>query len=166
MIQRLAMMCLLTMLLIAADSPSGSAQDNEQARASLKDMDAVAVLVTVEGATDVTNGLGLTKEAIQTRTEVRLQLEGMRVVTLQEASQPTGMPTLHIDLSMTDRAARIDVELQQNVRLERNGQPAIGVITWRISDLLANPSAQNIRNGIELKVDEFLNAWHSVSPKK
>jgi len=154
------------MLLIAADSLPGSAQDNEQSRASLKDMDAVAVLVTVEGATDVTNTLGLTKEAIQTRTEVRLQVEGMRVVTPKDASQPPGMPTLHIDLSMTDRAARIDVELRQNVRLERNGQPAIVVITWRTGGLLANPTDQSIRNGIELKVDEFLNAWHSVNPKK
>ena len=62
------------------------------------------------------------------------------------------------------QAAGITVELYQFARLVRNGEPAF-VTTWGLAGVIANPSAQGIRDHIKDRVDIFLNAWLSVNPK-
>ena len=100
--------------------------------------------------------------------ELKLRLAGMRVVTDQEDFNLPGMPTLYIQVNLADtQAANIEVQLQQNVTLQRNGQSIISIPTWRTSgSLILNPNAQFIRNAVKDHIDRFLNAWLSVNPKK
>ena len=166
MTRRLATICFVTIILIGFSSPSVQSQDTVRTRTTLKGVSAVCVLVETlpEGATI----LGLTKESIQTDVELKLRLAGMRVVTEKAVEQLPGMPSLYVNLIVTDtaKAAYIEVELDQNVRLDRNDQLAIGVATWEMGTVFANPNAQVIRDKIKDIVDQFLNAWLSVNPKK
>jgi hypothetical protein len=71
-----------------------------------------------------------------------------------------------VTLTDSAEAARIEVELDQNVRLERDGQFVSGVGTWRKGIVLLNPNAQGARNAVKDFVVIFLNDWLSVNPKK
>jgi hypothetical protein len=80
--------------------------------------------VAVEGLPDIANVLGLTKETIQTDVELKLRLAGMRVVTREEGVKLSGHPFVYVAVNITKsgEAVNITVELDQDVRLERNGQ--------------------------------------------
>jgi hypothetical protein len=144
-------------MVLASDSPS--------ARATLKGIDTVWVLV--EALTPGAKTLGLTQEMIQTDVELKLRLAGIRVVTQEEALKLPGSPCLYVDVNVVESAgaASIGVELVQGVRLERNGD-AILAPTWSMGTLGRNPSAQDIRDRVKDYVDTFLNALLSVNPKR
>ena len=125
-----------------------------------------AVWVVVEGLPDDAKKLGLSEETIQTDVELKLRLAGMRVVTEQEGLKLTGGPHLYVNVNVVGLAARIDVELLQNASLERTGQWAAAVSTWDVGFLSSNPSGEYIRDRTKDLVDQFLNAWLSVNPKK
>lgn len=162
MTRRLATMCLMTVLLIEVTSPLVRANSIT----SLKGISAVYVLV--EEIPDGAKILGLTKETIQTDVELKLRLAGVGVLTADEAFNVHGFPHLYVQVNLTRgaEAASIDVEMMQNARLERNGDLAVGVSTWSTGILLANPTAQGVRDDVKDSVDKFLNAWLSVNPKK
>jgi hypothetical protein len=166
MTNRLAKISLVAMSLITVISPTARAQDTEQRRATLKGIGTVNV--SVEELTDSAKRLGLTDEIIQTDVELKLRLAGMRVVTLGDILKVPGMPSVYVRVTVTDRAlaASMTVELQQNARLERDDQSAIAITTWQTGYVLSNPDAQAIRSHIKDEIDEFLNAWLSVNPKK
>ncbi len=92
----------------------------------------------------------------------------MRVVTQDESFKLPGAPYVYPRVTMTDgaRAAHIELELRRNALLTRDRQPVHAVGTWRTGYIFANPTAQAIRDKIKDQVDEFLNAWLSVNPKK
>lgn len=166
MTRRLATICLMTMFLYGISSPPAPAQDTERTRRSLKGITAIEVLV--EDLPDGAKLLGLTKESIKTDVELKLRLAGIRVVTPEESLMIPGMPELYVNITLTDgaEAGSIDVQLNQNVMLERNGQLAIGATTWDTGVLLSHPTAEGIRNSTKDHVDKFLNAWLSSNPKK
>jgi hypothetical protein len=151
---------------IAITSPSIQAQHDELSRKSLKGIDAVEVLV--EDLPDGAKVLGLTRESIQTDVELKLRLAGMRVVSQQEDLKLPGMPDVHVMVAVTQdgTASFISVELRQNAMLARSGEIAFNVTTWDSMWIGSNMTAQSIREKIKDKVDEFLNAWLSVNPKK
>lgn len=164
MTKRLATMCLVAMFLIGLAAPSVRAQDTFAA--TLKGISAVFVLV--ESLPDGAKVLNLTKDTIQTDVELKLRLAGMRVASQQEGEKLSGSPHLYVQINLTDsaQAASIDVELDQNATLELNGQFAPAVATWSKGILIASPTAQGIRDGVKDRIDQFLNAWLSVNPKK
>lgn len=179
MIKRLAMLCLVAMFSVALASPSARAQDDaakaafaaELTRGSLRDINTVLVLVE-----DFSNGakvLSLSKDSIQTDVELKLRLAGMHVATLEEWSEvPSkdvpGQTGLDVSVILTDdaKAAFIEVSLYQNVVLSRNGQVVLGATTWRKGILRTIPTAQVIRDIVKDIVDQFLNDWLAVNPKK
>jgi hypothetical protein len=112
--------------------------------------------------------LGLTTEAIQTDVELKLRLAGMRVVKRNESVQIPGTPYVYVTVNVSKdaKAASVEVILNQNATLERNGEFVFGVTTWSSGGLISNPNEQFIRGQIKDTVDEFLNAWLSVNPKK
>jgi hypothetical protein len=166
MTQRLATICLMTMFLIGVRSPSIQAQDNDFSRATLKGIS--AVFVEIEPLPDSGKTLGLTAETIQTDVELKLRLAGIRVVTPEEGYKLPGSPYVYVILTLTPNAnaAYINVQLVQNVLLERNGEHVYGVPTWDTGYIMPVPTSQRIRDTIKDKVDVFLNAWLSVNPKK
>jgi hypothetical protein len=164
MTRRLATILFVTMFLIGVSSPAIRAQGNDRQADTLKGISTITVLV--EDLPDSAEVIGLAAEAIQTDVELKLRLAGMRVLTNEEAHKLSGTPLLYVRAGLLTRAeaAIIEVQLLQNAVLERNGQVALGVITWDRADVVANPTAQSIRDRVKDRVDEFLNDWLSVNP--
>jgi hypothetical protein len=156
----------MVMFLIGISSPPVSAQGAQYSNKTLDGISAVAVVV--EDLPDGAKILGLTRETVQNDVELKLRLAGMRVMTDKEVSQIPGMPDLYVRVTLTKgaEAASIEIHLRQNARLERNGQLAVAATTWKTFYLTANPTSQSIRDTVKDGVDDFLNAWLSVNPKK
>jgi len=156
----------MTMFLIGISSSSISGQGNDPKADTLKGINTLGVLV--EDLSDGAKVIALTAEAIQTDVELKLRLAGMRVVTDKEAVKLPNVPVLYVRVGLLPRAeaAIIEVQLEQDAVLERNGQLAYSVITWDRAGVVASPTAQFIRDRVKDNVDEFLNAWLSVNPKK
>jgi hypothetical protein len=103
--------------------------------------------------------LDLSEDTIQTDVELKLRLAGVRVVAKKEVSQLPGRPHLYLRVTLTSdaQAASIEVQLRQNILLERNGDSAIGV-TWLETTLFSHPTSEAIRNAVKDNVDKFLNS--------
>lgn len=169
---RLARMFPIVLLFIPFLSPMVQAHvvqvgitDNEYSRATLKGITAVCVVV-LDIPMDSAKVLGLSKDTIQTDVELKLRLAGMHVVTVEEVIKSPGGPFVSVQVNLTPnaQAASIEVELDQGASLKRTAELAY-VRTWGTGVLLANPSPQIIRDKVNDRVDQFLNAWLSVNPK-
>jgi hypothetical protein len=127
-----------------------------------------AVFVLVEDLPDGTKLRGLSKNEIQAEVERRLHVAGLRVVTAEESARLPGGPYLYVKLNLVDHghAASVDVQLTQGALLVRNGQFMPSTITWSRSALLSKPTAQNIRDAVNDRVDAFVNAWLAVNPQR
>lgn len=138
----------------------------QETSANLKGISTLYVVIEALPAGAKT--LGLSKDAIQTDVELKLRLAGIRIVTPEEGKNLPGRAFVYIAVSVANdaRAADFDIYLDQDARLERNSQFAPAVETWRTGSLISNPSAQGIRTEIKDGIDEFLNAWLSVNPRK
>lgn len=123
------------------------------------------VQVVIEDLSDSAKALGLEKETIQTDVELKLRLAGIRVLSEQENNNTPGSPSLYVNVRVVRSAAAVAVELKQSVRLVRNGELALGT-TWSVGGVGTNLTAESIRRHIQDYLDEFLNAWLSVNPKK
>ncbi|MGO9641717.1 MAG: hypothetical protein ACLP1Y_10475 [Candidatus Acidiferrales bacterium] len=167
MTTRLVAPCLTTVFLIVASSLFVQAQVTAPSDTStLKGIRTVYVLI--EDLPDGAKVLGLSGDAIQTDVELRLRLAGIHVVTQEEGLKLPGAPHLYVNVNLTDdaRALGIDVQLAQNVLLERNSLFVPSAATWSKGFTGENPTAQIIRDRIKDLVDMFLNDWLSVNPKK
>jgi hypothetical protein len=154
---------MLLMLLVAISSPAVRADDTALSRATLKGI--TTVFVVVESLDDDARKIGLTEEAIQTDVELKLRLAGMGVATNGVAVP--GDTYLYVNVGVLPPvAASIQVALEQNVLLQRNGELAFGATTWTLHGEITNPTPQRIRDFTRDLVDRFLNAWLSVNPKK
>jgi hypothetical protein len=165
MTRRLATMCLLTLLVIGVPSPVVQADDGNASRKTLGGLTSVSVIVD---SPDSEKLLGLPAETIHTDVELKLRLAGLRVMTPTEIMQVPGSPILHVSVTVANdsRAAHVEIELDQDARLEQNGLLAATVSTWSTGGLDSNPTGQSVRDHIKDLVDKFLNAWLSVNPKK
>lgn len=162
MTRRLVTISLMLMYFIGSGSLSVRAQDPD----GLKGISVVYVLV--ENAPEDAKILGLTAESIQNDVELKLLRAGMGVATLKDGRDLPGRPHIYIRFTLTKgaAAASIQVELDQDAVLDRNAEHAPSVMTWYAGYLLANPTAQSIRDEINRGVDAFLNACLSVNSKK
>jgi hypothetical protein len=153
------------------------AADSEYSRPSLAGLRGVYILVVVEppSAKPEVDRAGLTTGAIQTDAELKLRLAGIRVLTRDESLTEPGSPYLHLDALITTGKGpwgyATSVELKQAVRLDRNPTVLIlGTTTWSVETLggYARPSniSEQVRSGLKNGVDQFINAYLSVNPKK
>ncbi len=165
MLRRLATIYLLTLILTWI-TPSPAKAQNSFQESSLKGIS--ALFVDVEYLPVSAKPLGLTKETIQTDVELKLRLAGMRVVALGEGVKLPGSPYLYVNVNLTAdaRAGSVNIDLEQDALLQRNGEFATAVTTWHTGALMTNPTAQDIRAEVKDVVDKFLNDWLSVNPKK
>ena len=92
----------------------------------------------------------------------------MRVATPKESHTFSGGTLLYVRVTLTDDASaeEVHIALKQDATLERNGQFVCCVTTWDTGGVIARPTAQGIRDRVKDTVDEFLNDWLSVNPKK
>jgi hypothetical protein len=149
---------LITVLAMAQSCLFGS--DDQYTRRSLVGLSSVAVVI--EDLRAAATEVGLTEEAIRTDVELKLRLAGMRI-------DPAASEYLYVNVNVVTfgRAAGIEVELDQPVKLARNpSSMSLSAATWSIGSVLTTPTAQAIRDRVKDQVDMFLNAWLSVNPKK
>jgi len=166
MTKRLATTILAAMILVAGGTSLVRAQDNENARITLKGITAVGVQIAP--LPDAARIPGLTREIIQADVELKVRAAGIRIVTMEESHKLLGDPNLLVSVSGLEDAqlAHIKVELHQNAVLQRNKQLLPGVVTWSEGITGEKQSSQDIRDMVEDMIDVFLNAWLSVNPKK
>jgi len=165
------MTCLsrLAMVLLLAAS-AAAAQDSENNRQSLKGLKGVYVLVEPLEAEVERDGLNQT--SIQTDVELRLRQAGIKVLTEGERLAAPGSPFLYVLVnakSGSPYAFSIDVEFCQGVRLDRDpSMQIIGATTWSVRAVgtAGRENLRNIRDFIKDYVDQFINAYLSVNPKK
>jgi len=77
----------------------------------------------------------------------------------------SGAPYFYVNVLVVGNAAAITVELNEHVLIERNATLAWAT-TWYKVHLETDPTAESIRSHIKGEIDEFLNDWLSVNPKK
>jgi hypothetical protein len=158
MTRRLATICLVTVFWISAISPSVRGQDELKGISTL--------IVGVEKLPAGAKVIGLTEESIQNDVELKLRLAGIHIATSKEAGIKVPFLYVRITLLSQAQAANIEIQIMEEARLLRNGQFATGVFTWEKGGVVSNPTARLIRDLVKDNVDEFLNAWLAVNPKK
>jgi hypothetical protein len=148
------------------------AADDEIARASLKGLHGVQVLVE---RLDPLVEAGLTTGDIQTDVELKLRLAGIPVLSKQEMLATPGQPYLYVNVNVNSSATRdlwpdhIEIQLNQNVTLARSPEPlVVGATTWSTGSVGAvfKQNLRSLRDGVKDQVDRFINAYLAVNPKK
>lgn len=158
-------------MLLCGSQREAAASDDEVARATLRGLPGVNVLV--EALTAEAERNGLTRAQIQTDVELRLRKAGIRVLSETERDETPGRPFLYVTVNA--RKARstplyafsIHVALAQRVLLERDPQISSLAETWSISStgIVGESHLRELtRSEIADRVDAFLNAYLAVNP--
>jgi hypothetical protein len=143
----------------------------ELQKASLKDLKGVYVEVVI--ADELAKAVP-SQHDIQTAVELKLRMVGLQVLTEQKALNTLGCPTLSIGLdgmiipSCDAYAIHLTVKLYQFVYLARNKAILLFTDTWADSrsGYIGIDRISDIQNLINPAVDEFINDYLSVNPKK
>jgi hypothetical protein len=119
---------------------------------------------------------GLSKDAIQTDVERKLQQSGIRVLTQTQMQAAPGKPALCVRVSTAEipgyptYSCFISVELKESVKLQRNfGIQVVGATTWQTNGDVGYVNTQSLftlRDRVKDKVDQFCNAYLKANPKK
>ena len=163
-----ALILFVAVFVFASNSQAISFQDE---KGSLKNLKEINVNVIVD---DELVKAGVDRNDIQTAAELKLRMAGIKVPTEKEVPKTPWIAFLFVELSglkITGTgmfALVVSVKLKQDVYLARDTTIALFTDTWtdsrigyvgifRMSDIqyLINPS-----------VDEFINDYLSVNPKK
>lgn len=117
--------------------------------------------VVVEDLHQAAEELGLSKETIKTDVELRLRRAGFRV-----SSEETGYLYVNVIVLKVRAgyfAVAINLEFNQNVRVELNGVSGTGV-TWNTGQLVLTGKPEYVREVIGDGVDKFINALLEANP--
>jgi len=125
--------------------------------------------------------LGITKESLKTKVELKLRLAGIRILSSEEhlKSSETVSPSsiLYVNLnivSVTSRdtniyASDISIELQEKATIKRN-KLVDRVTVWKESTLgvynTKEGTLKGIKESLKKNTDIFLNDYLAVNPKK
>jgi hypothetical protein len=143
-----------------------TAQDSEQGRKSLKGI--AGFYLSVEKLDPDVEKEGLTTDQIRADVELRLKKAGIKVLTLEQASQAPGKPRLGLDLMIGSKQGlypyALDIGAHQIVKLERDPTVIIDATTWSVGSA-GIAGLSGIRDTVRDRLDEFINAWLSVNPK-
>ncbi len=133
------------------------------------------VTVMVEDVALEAKKYGLTKQILQTDTELRLRRHGIKVFSETETPQPPHVPLLKIDVVVviTEEpglaAVGIGVELRQMTLLERDPTIArFSAATWqqRAVVLTEPEKLKSVRETVRDFVDEFINDYLAANPMR
>ena len=141
-------------------------------RSTLKGL--TGVQVVVENMAPALEAVGLRRDTIQTRTELRLRRAGVRVLSEKESAAAPGQPYLYVNFNgmFGDRggtlAVAISISLVQDVRLERNPKVRLPATTWREGSVLIGgvQKTRDVLSVLEDYVDKFANDFLAQNPKK
>ncbi len=159
----------LTALLLISFPVPARPDDRPEARASLKGISAIKVIVETLNPEAVHDGL--TEDQLQNAVERRLHEAGIRVTSsLEEADSSY----LYLCVSTVKHHSglytfNIELAFKQVVMLERNRQVRLFSTTWRAPDQLGFVGSYKLREGrraVVDKVDNFIYAYLSQNPKE
>lgn len=130
----------------------------------LKGLQGVSILI--EGMSDDAKKIGLTKDRIQSATELSLRRNGVPVLTEEERLAKPGMPSLYVNVNVVGRAFSMNASLQETVHLERDLKTTvIGATTWEKGGAGVSGDADYIVKNVERLVDEFCLDYLKANPK-
>jgi hypothetical protein len=169
----------LAFLSLVVMANPATAQDDDSTRRTLRGLPGVEV--GVEPIPRDGEDRGLTTKAIQIDVELQLRLAGIRVLTdsdvyrpLDPAGRPSSAatarrPYLYVIVNVFGRnntwAYAIEVTLRQDAVLA-NGVTA-WADTWSVGGVgLAGADLRGVRDVVKDNVNQFINAWLSVNPKR
>ncbi len=132
------------------------------------------VLVIVEDMRPEAEKKGLTRQALQTDTELQLRQYGIKVLTPEECVSTPGGPYLYINVNVIIggeiyAAAAITVELREEVLLLREPKRTYyGASTWKTGHVesLGLRRIKEIRGSVKDHVNEFINDYLAANPKE
>jgi predicted secreted protein len=143
------------------------ALDTENTRRSLRGLDGVEVLI--EPLPTQVEQAGLTTSTVRTDVELKLRQAGIPVF---EANR--GSAVLHVNVSVL--ASRdnvwpysVRVEVLQDVALMRDRSIVVILAeTWNVAGdgSVGRQNIRNLRDIAKDQVDQFINAYLAVNPKK
>jgi hypothetical protein len=145
--------------------------DNEWARATLKGLKGVEVVVEELSPDEIADGL--TREQLQTDVELRLRKVGISVVSKEESKNIPNVPTLYMSAHLLKNSTGlyaycINVELQQLMKLIRDPKVVAYPATWSTGEVLGTVGSLNmvqaVREGVGDQIDRFINAYLAVNP--
>ena len=115
-------------------------------------------------------GVGLTREQIQTDVELKLRLAGIKVVSKEEMFKIPGFPSLYIIVAAAGTETfglAVRLELKQVATLNRNSKIEVYPVTWSkwIIGIGSKNHVTSIRDQVKNLTDSFINNYLSVNPK-
>lgn len=137
-------------------------------RDTLKGFHGVGVLV--EDLRPEAEKYGLTKEALQTDTELRLRQYGIKVLPPEQPFVPCLY--IHVNTVVQERfpiaAVAVQVEFQQGVLLYRDLKTRVTATTWGegVVIVVGASKLKDVREHVQDLVDKFINDYLAVNPKE
>ena len=158
-------LCTAFVVVSLISTPTAHALDNEISRRSLRGLKGVQVIVESQKPEVEQNGL--MTGAIQTDVELKLRQAGIPVSDRGDAGLIVGVSVLTSSDGLWP--FMITVELDQTTALSRD--PSIflpAVPTWdvRVFGHVGKQNVRSLRDSVKDLVDQFINAYLTVNPKK
>lgn len=125
------------------------------------------VQVLVEELPDDAMKIGLTRERLQSATELSLRRNGVPVLTLEEAAKTPGAPWIYVNVNLTTTSFSTMVLIREDVRLVRAPNTVVlGATIWTKSSAGTHTGdADFIVKSVERKVDDFCLDYLKANPK-
>lgn len=162
---------LLALAVLALICGNGYAQDAEQTRNSLRGLSGVYVVPENPLEEDAIRG-GLSQDTIRKEAELKLRLAGIRVLSREEWEKEPGRPYLQVWPKVLKGGVlggyiyHISLEFKQHVSLVRSSSIQVFGTTWSAEHMGYTPELKDIQDKVKDRIDQFINAYLSVNPKK
>jgi hypothetical protein len=149
--------------------------DNSSSRQTLAGLRGVYVEVVLK--TDEAQLSGLTEVQLRTDAELKLREAGIKVVAFEETRDTLGLPFLFVGVSAVPLknlpglyAISVTVDIFQPIRLERNPSTVAVGETWNATGVCGAAGAdhveETVRKAVRDLLDQFINAYLAVNPKR
>jgi hypothetical protein len=162
---------LLALAVLALICGNGYAQDVEQTRNSLRGLSGVYVVPENPLEEDAIRG-GLSQDTIRKEAELKLRLAGIRVLSREEWEKEPGRPYLQVWAKVLKGGVlggyiyHISLEFKQYVSLVRSSSIQVFGTTWSAEHMGYTPELKDIQDKVKDRMDQFINAYLSVNPKR
>ena len=162
---------LLALAVLALICGNGYAQDVDQTRNSLRGLSGVYVVPENPLEEDAIRG-GLSQHTIRKEAELKLRLAGIRVLSREEWEKEPGRPYLQVWPKVLKGGVlggyiyHISLEFKQYVSLVRSSSIQVFGTTWSAEHMGYTPELKDIQDKVKDRIDQFINAYLSVNPKK
>ena len=165
----------LGLLSVTVVSPLAGQGDNSSSRQTLAGL--TGVYVDVELKTDEAQLSGLTEVQLRTDVELKLREARIKIVAFEETGDTLGLPSLFVGVSAVPLktlpdlyAISVTVDLFQPIRLVRNPSTVAIGETWNAVGVCgaagANHVEETVRKAVRDLMDQFINAYLAVNPKR